>query len=1583
MSAQIMVLGRKLFTLGLKVRRILLSTMAWALGGWLLWSIVFVPNIEGYGVVNDATVAVLGGAHEAPARLAGTIVDADITTDTAWTKAGSPYTLTVGVDVLAPVTLTVEPGVEVRSQGSGLNVYGTLLAVGTVSDPITFTATSPVSGAWDGIYVAGTVTRTNKSVFDYVTIAYGGWYGNLYLRYAEVTLAHSLICDSDEVGMYASTGGVAHISDTHFADNAGYAVYFEDGAVNPVLANLTATGNGYDAVAMDAGTLTGMHMWEAAGIPYILAGGMDVAAGGALTIEPGVEVRSQGSGLNVYGTLLAVGTVSDPITFTATSPVSGAWDGIYVAGTVTRTNKSVFDYVTIAYGGWYGNLYLRYAEVTLAHSLICDSDEDGVYASTGGVVHISDTHFVDNAGYAVYFEDGAVNPALANLTATGNEYDAVAVDAGALKGRHVWEATGLPYVLAGGVDVALGGTLVVAPGVEVRSRGSGLNVYGTLAAIGTASRPITFTATNPVSGAWDGLYIAGSPAQPNEGAVLDYVTVEYGGWYANLYLRDAKAEISNSVLRYSDEDGVYTERSGGSVIALSQIVDNAGYGVQNTSDDLVLAANNWWGDASGPAHATCNPMGKGDRVSEGVEFRPFLSRPDDEPGLFSPADARTWAIAPSRWFAPADGTMRIWVKITLRDGYGRPLPGRTVRLNSTLGTTVDGGMTDIQGQTFAYVTSSTPGEAVLTAHLDFESVCEAATSPAAHVTFMDKADDGLLPGAAAPYMNEGIEITPLPLMRGVPATVRARLTNPNDFPIVVDASFSLMQLGIGLTFGPVGEVDDFRIEANSTSVIAVPWTPVVDGHQCMQLQYTARSVEEGGRAPQWFGSGSAQRNDDVRAGSLGSSRPGSLGSGDDAPGDGDDDAGGSEKPSLQKAKQATGRIGDAQMVLDAVTSPQNIAGFAIPNYLFGKILDFNFNAWGEASKALGGDPPRQDYKTYAIPETFTVTLLTPGADLSAARAAAANALMTATLDLTPKLRAATISLDRYGGAAAAGDQYWASQQAAALIHYKKEAGQAMIEVADRIDAYLQVLRDEGVEDLMISVETVEAYQARLRTEGFNAEDLQAARAIGLTDAEIDAILQKQIAADPEAVAGSVMTKLADVAEVFRTLGDILMHPPNFPSENRVSAKAGTTSPTGTSTGNNLARVFESTVAFPIGNPLSETATVDLRVRRVGLPSAWMVSVDPLSVTLAPGERATATVRIRPARASVQGTQPRVAVEGYISDTLIGGVTLDVLVPSAVFFDGNLRLYLPLILKTGSSPQLSSAPDVAGCEVFPVDNIWNTPVDTLPVHPNSDAYIETIGADRHLHPDFGTFWQDAPIGIPYVVVSGTQPKVPITFDYADESDPGPYPIPPDAPIEGGRDSSGDRHVLVLDRDACVLYELFYAFPQDGGTNWTAGSGAIFDLTSHALRPDGWTSADAAGLPILPGLVRYDEVMEKGEIHHAVRFTAAQTRDAHVWPARHDASSRDAVQYPPMGQRFRLKADYDITGFSPEIQVVLRALKTYGMILADNGSNWYISGQHDARWDDDGLGELKRVPGSAFEAVDVSSLMMDADSGQVAQ
>jgi uncharacterized protein (TIGR03437 family) len=289
------------------------------------------------------------------------------------------------------------------------------------------------------------------------------------------------------------------------------------------------------------------------------------------------------------------------------------------------------------------------------------------------------------------------------------------------------------------------------------------------------------------------------------------------------------------------------------------------------------------------------------------------------------------------------------------------------------------------------------------------------------------------------------------------------------------------------------------------------------------------------------------------------------------------------------------------------------------------------------------------------------------------------------------------------------------------------------------------------------------------------------------------------------------------------------------------------------------------------------------------------------------------------------------------------------------------------------------PVIAGCAVFPASNAWNTAVDRLPIHPLSDLWVRTIGADQPVHPDFGSgIFNGGPIGIPFLVVPGTQPAIRATFEYAGESDPGPYRVPLDAPIEGGAQSTGDRHAIALDRDNCVLYELYAAYPQPDGT-WRAGSGAIFDLKAHRLRPAGWTSADAAGLPILPGLVRYDEVAG-GEIRHANRFTVRQTRRAYVWPARHFASPLTGEQYPPMGQRFRLKADVNISDFHSENQVILRALKKYGIILADNGSNWFLSGAPDERWNNTRLRELRRLRGSDFEAVDASGLIRDADSGE---
>jgi hypothetical protein len=303
----------------------------------------------------------------------------------------------------------------------------------------------------------------------------------------------------------------------------------------------------------------------------------------------------------------------------------------------------------------------------------------------------------------------------------------------------------------------------------------------------------------------------------------------------------------------------------------------------------------------------------------------------------------------------------------------------------------------------------------------------------------------------------------------------------------------------------------------------------------------------------------------------------------------------------------------------------------------------------------------------------------------------------------------------------------------------------------------------------------------------------------------------------------------------------------------------------------------------------------------------------------------------------------------------------------------------LALAVASPAWAGSPPSAPNCPILPSDNVWHADIIGLPVNAHSAAWMaSTNAASTRLHPDFGSSGDpSAPYGIPWVAVPDSHSKVTPSFDYADESDPGPYPFGADTPIEGGQQSGGDRHALMIDKDTCVLSELYNA-------NWnggrpTAGSGAIFNLNSNGLRPATWTSADAAGLPILPGLLRLDEV-QAGRIDHAIRFTVQHTDRTFIWPARHQAGSANDATLPPMGARFRLRADFDMAGYRPDTQVVLRAMQHYGLILADNGSNWYFQGEAINNWDDGFIADLKRIPASAFDAVDESSLMINPDSGQ---
>lgn len=319
--------------------------------------------------------------------------------------------------------------------------------------------------------------------------------------------------------------------------------------------------------------------------------------------------------------------------------------------------------------------------------------------------------------------------------------------------------------------------------------------------------------------------------------------------------------------------------------------------------------------------------------------------------------------------------------------------------------------------------------------------------------------------------------------------------------------------------------------------------------------------------------------------------------------------------------------------------------------------------------------------------------------------------------------------------------------------------------------------------------------------------------------------------------------------------------------------------------------------------------------------------------------------------------------------------------------GALAVALGAAAVTSSVPSAQAGPEAApplsSCDIFPADNYWNADVSDLPVLARSDDYVRSIGRNVGLKADFGSgLWDGGPIGIPYMLEDSSTRRVNVSFRYADESDPGPYPVRQNPKIEGGPDGDGDRHIISVDTEDCRLYELYAAYKAGGRRNWRAGSGAIYDLDSNALRPAGWTSADAAGLPIFPGLVRRAEA-RAGAIHHAIRFTAPSTQNAYVWPARHLASSNSNPALPPMGTWFRLKADVDISGYTGEVRAILEALKVHGMILADNGSPWYLSGAPNANWDNDALRDLLDFTGADFEAVDATCLRVSANSGQVTQ
>lgn len=1004
------------------------------------------------------------------------------------------------------------------------------------------------------------------------------------------------------------------------------------------------------------GAITSDTTWTALNSPYeVCPGGATVEAGVTLTIQPGVTVQFQTNArLTTSGVMTAFGTATQPITFTGVSAVPGSWAGLLAYSPVITPARVSLDHVTLEYGGhsgYYGaQLYGDNAAISVTHSLIRNGGGSGIYHEGDGDLAIHDSSFVDNGNDAVRLVSAERGLSLSGLTASGNGRDVINIASTSyLTGQHHWPAPGLPYYIDATIGNLAGDSLTIDPGNELQFASSSyLNIGGEFKAIGLPGAPITLTAQVKTPGSWIGLVIYGGQAPAN--AQLEYVTIEYGGRNlhgANIGVTNGYLIARNSKIRFSQYDGVRFNSAGRGTVLNSQITSNTEYGVRNsTPTRAVLATNNWWGDPDGPTTdtAACSP-GQGDRVSTGVLFRPVLTDTNTT-NPFPLSDAPILTLTPRRWFAPADGITRVYFDITLRDGNGAPMPGRTVRLAASAGIPIDGGITDANGRSVAYMISSVAGDVEVIAALDPINDCESAMSPSTKITFTPPIDiTELFPDSPASYFDSRISISPLPVIVGVTSTIQTQLTNPLTVPITVDVSFGFVQSGMGLAFGPIKEIIGQVIPANSSLPLSASWLPVVPGYYCVQVSYTITAVGGAGeRHPLAGGSGRQQYN-------L-TSLPGSM------------------SPSNDKA------------ILDRADKSWNTVEKMAPRGVKVQkgILDL---WWGWAkdttkkiSQALGFDPPRQDYDQFTEPVWHTWPAVQPDVNISPARAAALNAVSAALADVNAYGSAAALALDRFAGAAAVPNLIWSAQQANARLYYEQLMGAALLVYADNLEAFRQVLIDEGETELLISVSDVISYQQSLATLGFTAEEIANARLLGLTDADIEEYRLGIIAADPNQLAGNVLDFYASEAAISRELGYALVSQYNFLPGASVGGSAGFLP--SLAGGNTLAQIHSTTTTVQVGNPLTQTHLIDLSARRIDLPADWTVSVWPAQVSLAPGEQTTVTVTVVAGSLLPQNSVPRVAVEAYIDSQLLGGVAVDVVVPRSVPFDGRHHLYLPMV-----------------------------------------------------------------------------------------------------------------------------------------------------------------------------------------------------------------------------------------------------------------------------------------------------------------
>ncbi len=1016
-----------------------------------------------------------------------------------------------------------------------------------------------------------------------------------------------------------------------------------------------------------SGSISSNTTWTLAMSPVdICTAGVSINSGVTLTVDPGVTVQFDNSGSNkltVLGTLVAKGTPAAPITFTGVTASPGSWGGINAIGVFGSPATVNLDNVVINYGGTAGPfgaaIYADQLNLTIAHSQVENSAGNGLYTTQNTKFDIQSTSFTANAQNALQLNSTSQDILLSGLTATGNGLNAVRL-AGTtvLHGQRSIGNPGIPYIVDSVVSNTTGDVLTIDPGNSFSFTGAGfLGIGGSLVAPGTSAEPILMTGTVQSPGSWRGIQEFGGSIHAS--VQLDYVTIEYGGNDingANIEVSDGLLNVHHSIIRNSSKDGVKFDASSGGSILDSQIYGNGLYGVRNASTNgAILATNDWWGDAGGPKSdvAACS-SGNGDKVTSGVLFVPiFTSANASTQGAFPLTNAPSITLTPRRWFAPADNLTRVYFDITLTDGNGAPIPGRTVRLNSSLGTVVDGGITDANGHTLAYITSGTTGDANVVANLDALTACEAALSPDSKVTFTTPVNvTELLPNAPASYLDGDLTVTPLPVNVGVNTTVSAKFTNPLSTPVTMDVEFGFAQAGIGLVFGPIKNYTGQVIPGNSSITLSASFVPSVAGHYCVQVTYNITKVGIiSAVGPLAGGSGSKQRNLNVYHAPTASP---------------------DQRQIMDKTRNSLRAV---NMFVDRTYTPNP---FAVPLYVANQGINWDLKNAEKISAALNGDPPRQDYTFIDVPKVLPTPHIQAGGGLQFERANAMNDLIDALDQANSYGTAAAIAFDRSAGATEAGDLQWSSTQTGVMLEYEKQFGTWVITAAQKIDALLTVAANEGTTSVPVTVSDVIAMQQKLAASGFSTQEIADAHAAGLTDADLTAFLQDIIAANPQDLAGDVIAKMQQVSASFYLLGNVLTNPTFFAPGLTVGGTAGIIKPA--AAGNTLAQPYNMTTTIQVGNPLATTQVIDVSVRRISLPADWTVTVSPSQVSLASGATATVTVTILTGSPVLQGSHPEAAIEGYAGSQLLGGVVIDLGVPLYAPFDGKLRMYLPEIRK---------------------------------------------------------------------------------------------------------------------------------------------------------------------------------------------------------------------------------------------------------------------------------------------------------------